>query len=140
MKTKDGDIDTRQTWEYDASGKLINRQYDGDNDGFTDVVMTYTWDKRQKITRVSTESDGSSTTYDYSYSGNSILPTSRSEDINSDGSIEWTITYAHDANNLVLINKINQSGALDSYWEYEYESAGGELVENLQLRSWNNFY
>jgi len=111
--------------------------YDDDNDGFPDVVITYTWSNGQKLTRVSTESDGSSTTFNYSYSGNSILPTGRSEDINSDGSIEWTLAYSHDANsNQILFNIFNQSGALDSYWVYEYESAGSEIVQNLQLRWW----
>jgi hypothetical protein len=137
----DGDIDSRQTWEYDTNGKLVKRLYDDDNDGFSDIVTTYTWSNGQKLTRVQTESDGSSTTFNYSYPGNSILPTGRSEDINSDGSIEWTLTYAHDANgNQILFSIFNQSGALDSYWVYEYESAGGEIVENLQLRNWNAFY
>jgi hypothetical protein len=137
----DGDIDSRQTWEYDANGKLVKRLYDDDNDGFTDTEITYTWSNGQKLTRVHTEADGSSTTFNYSYSGSSILPTGRSEDINSDGSIEWTLAYSHDANsNQILLNIFNQSGALDSYWINEYESAGSEIVENLQLRWWNAFY
>jgi len=137
----DGDIDTNQTWEYGANGKLVKRNYDDDNDGFPDVVTTYTWNNGQKLTRVVTESNGSSTTFNYSYTGNNHFPTGRTADVNSDGSIEWTLAYTYDVNdNAILFNHFDQFGALDSYWEIDYESAGNEMVENLQLQSWNAFF
>ena len=137
----DGGIDTAQSWKYDKNGILQRRNYDDDNDGFPDTVITYTWGKGQKLSRVHTESDGSSTTFRYSYAGNSLLPTGRTEDVNSDGSIEYSLSYSYDPNgNTIVFNRFDQLGALTSYWVNEYELAGGEMVENLALRYSNYFY
>ncbi len=137
----DGDIDSSQTWTYSGDGYLESRSYDGDNDGFTDTEITYTWKNGQKLTRKIAEADGSSTTYSYSYTGDNTLPDTRTEDQGSDGSIERTLEYSVDTNNnRVLFSFFNEIGELTSYWVEEYESAGSEMVQNIDALFWNIYY
>jgi hypothetical protein len=136
----DGDIDTSQIWQYDSNGYVNTREYDSDNDGFIDVTSKYVWANGNKISRIISESDGSSTTLTWGFNTNSSFPVSFNKDESSDGSIEESRQFEYDTNgNLSITRVYNKTGELIFYYERDFQSTGSEVIENLDIRNWYFF-
>jgi serralysin len=87
----DGAIDRVQTFTYNANGNRTKHETDYDNDGVVDRVKTFIYDAIGKMTKKKTDRDGDGVVDEigtYTYDANG-LPKIYEEDDDNDGTIDW---------------------------------------------------
>lgn len=129
-----GEILSVHTWEYDSNGLLTAAHGDWDNDGIFENSSIYTWIDGKKISRVNQHNNVDSHTFGYQYSNSSGLPSVRTRDVGSDGTIDKTQEYEYDSNgNMVHYENYDAEGRLTGSYDLEYIRITNTTVPNTDL-------
>ncbi len=165
IKDQSGDILYRSNYYYDEQSNLISMDVDNDNDSIVDIMYSFTYDKDGRIIKKESDynadgladytneyiyddtfgvlskeillkqNDPNSTISTFYTYDNNLNLTKKEQDINSDGVVEYIISYIYDQNNR-LIQEFYNSPNIKNSFKYFYDT-NQNLIKKEQYNSDN---